>query len=54
MNGMSRDCGWCTVTDNLREEAGVVLGGSETHVFRIFVIRFTSVEAIAAGYRAIF
>ena len=29
---MAGSCGWCTIVDDPREEAEVVLGGGETHV----------------------
>ena len=34
MDGMSGSCRWCTVVDDIIEEAGVAIVGGETHVIQ--------------------
>ena len=34
MNGMAGSCGWCTIVNDPREEAGVVLGGVKTYALK--------------------
>ena len=33
VDGMSGSCRWCTISGDTVEEAGVMLGGDDTHVY---------------------